>query len=331
MQLCVALFINIFVSIYYIIMLVIPRLRWYFLLGILLLNSLLVCARPLPVPADSIAANQANTLLWRVSGQKLSTPSYVFGTMHLLCPEDASITQEMAAAFDGSAQLVMELDINAPEYSMRFVRAARMPWSNSLRKLVKPQDYKLLRQFFQKQLQQPLAPLTVLKPTLLEAFVCGATLSCKPVSYEDRFAELAKTQHKQVLGLETIEEQMASLDRVPLQRQAESLVETVREFETTKKLMHKLVDVYHTQNVEKLYQLGIDPEFNSDNSAQEELAELRQRNQNWIPKMTAAMSSGATFFAVGAAHLGGPTGVLELLRLQGYQVEPVLLHSSIAK
>ena len=50
---------------------------------------------------------------------------------------------------------------------------------------------------------------------------------------------------------------------------------------------------------------------------------LVRRNENWIPVMERIMREGSAFFAVGAGHLGGPKGVVNLLRQAGYTVEPV--------
>jgi uncharacterized protein YbaP (TraB family) len=50
---------------------------------------------------------------------------------------------------------------------------------------------------------------------------------------------------------------------------------------------------------------------------------LDRRNRNWIPIMESAMKKSSTFFAVGAGHLAGSQGVLELLRKQGYKVKPI--------
>jgi uncharacterized protein YbaP (TraB family) len=50
---------------------------------------------------------------------------------------------------------------------------------------------------------------------------------------------------------------------------------------------------------------------------------LDRRNRNWIPVMESAMKNSSTFFAVGAGHLAGNQGVLELLRKQGYKVKGI--------
>jgi uncharacterized protein YbaP (TraB family) len=76
-------------------------------------------------------------------------------------------------------------------------------------------------------------------------------------------------------------------------------------------------DIYLSQDLDSLYQLMADsPEMMGSLDLL-----LNRRNRNWIPIMEAAMKKSSTFFAVGAGHLGGSQGVLELMRKQGYQVK----------
>ncbi|MBD2714321.1 TraB/GumN family protein [Microvirga sp. STR05] len=277
---------------------------------------------------DTASCNKIKTLLWRISGAGLPGPSYVFGTMHVLCPDDATVPPEMEAAFRSSGQLVLELDLDDPAMGKQFRRAAQLPWPNSLRRLLKPRDFKVVKKFFRQQLHHSILPYVLVKPALTEALVYSAALPCTPVSYEGKFLELAKAQQKEVLGLETIEQQLVSMQQVPYRKQAADLVEAIRTYDSIPRLMQHLVVTYRGRDVDELYRLSVDPKYGSENDGP---AELQARNQDWIPKMSAWIKSKPTFFAVGAAHLGGGTGVLQLLRQQGYQIEPVLLPTASAK
>jgi uncharacterized protein YbaP (TraB family) len=50
---------------------------------------------------------------------------------------------------------------------------------------------------------------------------------------------------------------------------------------------------------------------------------LLARNRSWIAPMSSQMQKESTFFAVGAGHLGGPEGVVALLKAQGYTLTPI--------
>lgn len=94
------------------------------------------------------------------------------------------------------------------------------------------------------------------------------------------------------------------------------MVRNPKEGETT---FRKMVQYYHKQDLESLSEIIL--KSDDMGSATEEL--LTKRNQNWVPKMEELMKTKTCFFAVGAGHLSGPNGVIQLLRQQGYEVTPV--------
>lgn len=269
---------------------------------------------------DTTTYNRGNTLLWKVTGTGLTNASYVFGTMHTLCPEDAALSAELTSAFAQSQQLVMELDMDAPTFMKQMRRAVQLPWPNSLRRVKRQRDYRVVRKFFKFRLHQPILPFVLMKPAFVESYIYSTLLPCTPVSYEEKFMEMARAQQKELLGLETIQQQMASLDTISYPRQMEALVKAIQEYDTYAPLMQQMVQMYRTQNVDALHRMLLDPRYNPD---QNEVADLAKRNRNWVPQMQQLMQTHPTFFAVGAGHLGGQMGVLHLLRQQGYQVEPV--------
>ncbi len=83
--------------------------------------------------------------------------------------------------------------------------------------------------------------------------------------------------------------------------------------------MSQLVAVYKQRNTDSLYA------FMKSTGASEDFETelLDKRNKKWIPVIEGAITEKPTFFAVGAAHLGGPDGVLSLLRKQGYKLTPI--------
>jgi uncharacterized protein YbaP (TraB family) len=93
----------------------------------------------------------------------------------------------------------------------------------------------------------------------------------------------------------------------------------VNDFDTQRKEFTRMSIIYKSQDLDALYQLMVESPEMMD--SQELL--LDRRNRNWIPIMEPAMKKASTFFAVGAGHLGGSQGVLELLRKQGYKVKAI--------
>jgi uncharacterized protein YbaP (TraB family) len=138
-------------------------------------------------------------------------------------------------------------------------------------------------------------------------------------SYEMNFVKMASEQKKELLGLERVEDQVAVFDAIPDSLEIRSIMNMVNDFESQKKEFTRMSSLYKAQNLDSLYQLLVaSPEM----MGSQELL-LDRRNRNWIPIMESAMKKSSTFFAVGAGHLAGSQGVLELLRKQGYKVKPI--------
>lgn len=81
-----------------------------------------------------------------------------------------------------------------------------------------------------------------------------------------------------------------------------------------------MVLLYKSKDIDKLYRMSI----SDDVFGKYENVLLNKRNNNWISPMAKEMEAMPTFFAVGAGHLGGPNGIITLLRKKGYKVSAVM-------
>lgn len=138
-------------------------------------------------------------------------------------------------------------------------------------------------------------------------------------SYELEFVKLAQEQKKEVLGLETVEEQMTVFDNISYKSQAEDLVEMILEREKMISIFKEMTQSYKNQDINGLYEMIAD----QYEDAEEIDFLLTNRNKNWqerIPKMAANQN---VFFAVGAGHLGGEFGILNLLQEMGFTLTPI--------
>ncbi len=268
----------------------------------------------------SINAQDTNALLWQVSGKNLSQPSYLFGTIHLMCPDDIQITQPMEDALKNSQQLVLELDMDEPGMMMNMQKVAMMTDGTTLNDLLTEEEHQMVGDYLQDSLKIPIQALNTMKPLMLSTLTFLDVLNCQPGSYEMQLVQHVKEQGKEVLGLETIEDQAQAFDFIPLEEQADYLVEAIQKYDETVSETEALLAAYQNKQVEHLYDLT-HASMQEMDGAEEAL--LTNRNNKWISKMEEMAQSQATFFAVGAAHLGGPMGVIALLKEQGYTVEAV--------
>lgn len=276
--------------------------------------------KPTTKVQSAATAAAANSLLWEVSGKGLSAPSYVFGTIHMICPADMLMPESVKQAVSSSKQVVLELDMDDPTMAQQAQAGMMMQNGQTLEKLLSPADYAALGTYLQAKAGLPIDKVGAIKPFFLGSMLMPAVLGCAPASYEASFMKMAQEQKKEVLGLETMQDQLGIFDKIPYAAQSKMLTDMVSKEAEMKQEMQQLLALYKTQQVEALREMSSKSMFGF---TEYNGLLLDDRNQRWIAGIEKMAASQPTFFAVGAAHLGGPKGVLALLRQQGYQVKAV--------
>ena len=117
-----------------------------------------------------------------------------------------------------------------------------------------------------------------------------------------------------------MEYQMSVFDSIPLEYQAEMLLETIKSGDTEDDSFKEMVQMYVDQNIDGMITFMSEEE---EGIAGFEDVLLYTRNKNWIPVMSEKMKANQYFFAVGAGHLAGKDGVIDLLRTAGYKLTPL--------
>lgn len=269
----------------------------------------------------------ANSLLWKIEGQGLTKPSYLYGTIHLIDAKDYYLPDGTLAAIDGTDKMVFEIDMNEMSdmgNMMGLMNKAFMSDGKTLKDLISADDYKLVDAHFSK-IGMPLMMLERMKPMFLTVFASGdmdpaGLQNGSMKSYEMEFMDIAKSANKPMAGLETIEFQMSVFDSIPYEAQAEMLVETIKMGDTGSDQMQEMIDLYKAQNINKMVDMITEE---GEQLAEYEDVLLNKRNEAWISGMRTMMAEAPTFFAVGAGHLAGERGVVHLLRKEGYKLSPI--------
>ena len=140
------------------------------------------------------------------------------------------------------------------------------------------------------------------------------------VSYELELFQKALVKNKKTSGLETMVYQMSIFDRIPYREQARMLIESIQITEIQPNSLQHIIELYNKGAVEELYQL-----IAQENTKITDIM-IHQRNLSWVQKMEEKMKINSGLYAVGAGHLGGPKGLIQLLKDIGYQVRPIPLH-----
>ena len=262
---------------------------------------------------------QEKALLWEISGNDLKKPSYLFGTIHMMCTEDFEMPESVKDAVSKSDKLALELDMDDPEIMAKMQQSSVNPGMQNIAKNLSEKEVKLLDDYFTSNYGQGIAQIGILKPFVLSSMVIMKAAACNLVQYEMEFVKLAQQQEKELIGLETVEFQMSLFDDLDYQMQIDALVESIEDEEETKKLLHLMLEAYQSKDIVELYQQM--EEYEDIEGFNEKI--LDARNINWIPKIEENSKSASVFYGVGAGHLAGEKGVIALLREKGYSVKPI--------
>ncbi|MFN3754231.1 TraB/GumN family protein [Flavobacterium sp.] len=266
------------------------------------------------------AQTKENSLLWKISGNGLTKPSYLFGTIHITC--DASLSDKVKKAMDNTEQLCLELDMDDPNMQTEMVTKMMMKDGVTMKSLVSAEDFKMVDDFLKTQLGYSAEMLNTFKPFMISAMLYPKMLGCEVQSVESELMKISKAQNEEVIGLETIAEQMNVFDAISYQDQMEELVKTAKSnLKRDTEEMNDMLALYKTENIEAMFEFT----KKSENVMTSKYTDvmLNNRNQNWISRMDKIAKAKSTFFGVGAAHLGGEQGVIVLLRKAGFKVEAV--------
>ncbi|MDV6170391.1 TraB/GumN family protein [Flavobacterium sp. DG1-102-2] len=261
-----------------------------------------------------------NSLLWKISGNGLSKPSYLYGTIHITC--DATLDKNILNALDATKQLYLELDTDDPNMQAEMMGMVMMKDGKKISTLLSKEDYALVSEFVKANSGMPLSMMDTMKPFIVSAMVYPAMLGCPMQSFEGELAKVSAEQKEEVYGLETVSEQMDVFDVIPYEDQMKELVKMAKEgIDKSKGQFKLMMDAYARKDLNALMAMMNDAENPMYSDHNDVL--LTNRNKNWIPKIEKAAEEKPTFFGVGAAHLAGDEGVIKLLRKKGYKVEAV--------
>ena len=315
-----------------------PKWNSYFLnstkicAGLLFLSIWLGIAcsssRPTTAPPDqTVATNQPaipeappvpKSLLWKIEGNGIQ-PSYLFGTFHILPQKDFVLKDRVKSAFTASDQIVLELDMDDPSMQIEMMQNAAMKDGTTLDQLFTPEDYKKLDELLQANLGFGLQMFNSFKPFMISSMLIQNYIEGAPASFEGTFVQMAKEAKKEILGLESVTDQLSIFDEIPYEEQVEDIVDMLNDEDSIRDMYAKMIELYKAEDLEGIYQFTA--EYFDD--PQEEELLLNTRNKNWIPKIGELAREKSTFFGVGAAHLGGPNGVVELLKKANYTITAV--------
>lgn len=272
---------------------------------------------------SALQSYSQKSLLWEITGNGLEHPSYVFGTMHIMPKKDFHINKIVKEKLLASDQIIFEVNMFDMGLKEQLKLARKMFLTNGtvLNDYVGEEQYRSILSFAkdtlgisEKKFEKRYNRLT---PFALNSVFVAEYIG-KHKMFEKEFHKMAKRKKKEIGELETIEFQMSLVTEMSVETQIEYFLDVSEMYE-----INRMITLYINQDLQAIYELSMEDLEEDEKMADFMKSFLDDRNADWIPKIEAQIKEKSCFIAVGAAHLPGKYGVLELLRKQGYQVKAV--------
>ncbi len=263
------------------------------------------------------AALQAKSSVWKVTspaGQVL----YLGGSVHSLEKTDYPLPPAYNLAFDLSQRLAFEDSPGETSTMDRLEKLGVYPRGDELKNHVDPRTYEYILRAFARS-GTPREKLIQYRPWFL-AFLLSTGPSDRIAGVEGYMMGRARTYQRPIEGLESNNEHLQVFSGLT-DRQAEALL-LLRFIQTKDKplmMTPQARAAWRNGDADFLERMTM-AEYRDFPAMADRL--LGQRNRAWLPKIEGWIRSGKTYFVLaGAAHMGGPNGLLSLLRGRGYQIE----------
>ena len=261
-----------------------------------------------------------NSLLWKISGNGLTTPSYIFGTIHMIAQKDFVVQPEVDSVFNLAAKACFELKMDDISMLATYNKWLTLPEGKTLKDYCTENEFVQLKLYLQDSLQTDIQTIINQKPFVIYQMQSTNFIKDEMASFELYFVQNCMQKGKLIGGLEKLETQLAVFDEIPYEEQIDWVVESINQSDSSYRYYDTLIHYYLTADLLNLsrYIKESDEEFKKYGPLM-----LDNRNINWIPVIEEQIKLQSTFIAVGAGHLVGEKGILQLLHNQGYVISPI--------
>jgi uncharacterized protein YbaP (TraB family) len=286
------------------------------------------------IDAEGSRVPNGQNLLWRIEKSGIP-PSTLFGTVHLTDDRVNALTPAITSALAASSSMALEVDNLSQASVARAIGNVRdllmYHGGPSLLSNLTPEEIRLAETTVAKIGIAPEA-LRAVRPWVVTMTLalsdCERRRSASGLKPLDmRLAEMARLRGLPVTGLETIEDQIRAMARVPEDDQITVLKASLKLYDLTDDLIETTVRLYLARNIGTIWPLqaalwrqagySMEPFL----SFQREL--VTKRNITMRDAAVPLLDKGGVFIAVGALHLPGDEGLVKLLRHAGFSVTPV--------
>jgi len=257
-------------------------------------------------------------LFYEVTGKGLTKPSYLFGTLHMVCTEKYQLPRLVKAAAEKADVIYTEIEMrNIQAQAGAMVKYMLAPSDSTIDKVLNKEDYAKVAAWIKDSLGLGVEQAKKFKPFAIVTIGLQSMAPCAPVSAVEQLL-LTAFPKKENLGLETIDFQMNLLMNQPIASQSKYLVDSEKQWVNYKLTLKQLMDAYSMADVVQIKKLLAE---NEESDMLNPEVFITARNNNWLAKMPEIIQKKSCVFAVGAAHLWGEKGLVGQLRKMGYSVK----------
>ncbi|QRM53428.1 TraB/GumN family protein [Sinorhizobium sp. BG8] len=280
------------------------------------------------------AAPNGKGIFWKVEKEG-TAPSYLLGTMHVTDPRVLAMPEAARSAYAAASTVVIESDEIADEKKAATALLAHPELTmfmdgRTITDLLDKHDVEVLSAGLKKR-GLSLAAVSRMKPWMLASFValpaCELARKAAGASFLDqKLAKDAIADGKTLKGLETLLEQISSLDSLPLEPQLEGLVQTVALGDQLNDVIETMSQLYLAGDIGMIMPMmraAVAEDEDGTGYADFEQRIIIDRNHRMAERGAPILDGGNVFMAVGALHLPGEEGLIELFRKQGFVITRV--------
>tara|TARA_R110000737_G_scaffold345455_1_gene373978 strand:+ start:54426 stop:55304 length:879 start_codon:yes stop_codon:yes gene_type:complete len=259
-------------------------------------------------------------VFWEISNKDNKNVSYLFGTIHLIDKDKYVLPKTVTKRLEKSDLVIMEianLDDQSGMMEMITLKKGRM--TDVLSKIQRDSLYDFTERKFGMDSSMFESSMGKFKPVFFMQLPY-ASLLMRCESYDKNLNALAQMKDIPIEGLETAEEQLGYFDNLSSEMQAKMIMQVIHDTSDLKKTWNDMQELYLNQQVSDMLT------FNSGGADVMQFYEKTlssDRNLRWIKTLSTRLNEKSTFIAVGAGHLPGDEGLINLLRKEAFIVSPV--------
>jgi uncharacterized protein YbaP (TraB family) len=262
-------------------------------------------------------------LLWEISSPLTKEKSYLFGTIHLIEKEFFHFPDFLKEKINQSTNIIFE----TPYPNSTNIRSLLLiPNNENIFSYLNENEKNKILKWSTENLKMDenefLENYGNFKPFVLFQTITQLPFLDNSVSYEQEIYKIVKNSSKKIEGLETLEEQIELLDKIPLDIQKKQLFFAIDSTSKNQTILREMQLAYKQQDLQKI-EKWIKIESKTSHFSVDDF--IFKRNKKWITKIVSNINTNSTFIAVGAGHLSGEEGIINLLKKEGFKLKSIYI------